>query len=667
MKLKRILCTVMVLVMCLGVVSAAFAEGECLTSCAHDAGAENDANPIIIIPGIMQSQTYLVSTEEDYKGDGHIYIPEKDTPQYIDEKTGYIMTNEATSATGDREGFPVVEGMDMSFMFDTNAIVEDLKANIPEILKAMITPGNDDLFDMVVDIVDKAFKDHYFNPDGTPLYERSVDTYDYSLAVAKEKPDRANLFAQGYREDENGNTKPTENYPFESDFINRQVDMSSYYNKYGEDHVYYYAYASFGNIFDAASGLNDYIDLVREQTGHDKVTLCFISLGGTIANVYLSKYITPEKIDRIILAACAIDGSYLLSDLMDANTTLEETEIIYNDLIPNIVELAAEEYISLAYLGNTIARILPEELFKDFLKEALTRAINEDLAKMIRNCQSMWALVPSDVYPELSEKYISDESHATLKAQTDEYYEIQKSAADTLRKLDGEGVDIFVISGYDLELPALVGHYRVSSDNIIQASSTSVGGTFADAGEKLDTSKIENFDSKYLSPDGAAYAGTCALPEKTFLIKGQSHLKLQSSVMDVIELCIQIATDSGLENATDKSQGYPQFNEYRDLSKILSLANKYNNADESERAPADEAYAKASEMVASRVWSASETKEVEEEFVRAMKKAGLTDDKPFVDYKLLPALEKIFKAISDIYAKIFRGKDFWLIPWFTLK
>lgn len=655
--MKKILSVILALAMICCLIPTAFAGEKC--DCGY--------TPLIIVPGIMQSQTYLVSTVEDYHGNGHVYVPEAGTPQYIDENTGYIMTNEQTAQTGDRGGFPVVEGMDMSFMFDTNAIVEDIKAKLPDLLKKMVVADNDGIFDIVVDILDEAIQDHYFNDDGTPVYERSVDTYEYPFSVAETVADRANNFAQGYKTDDDGNTKPTTNYPYESDFIDRQVDMSSYMENYGgKDHIYYYGYASFGNILDAAAGLPDYIDMVKEQTGHDKVTLCFISLGGTLANVYLSKYYDAEDVDRIILAACAIDGSYLLSDLMDANTTLEDTEVIYNDLIPNLVSLVGDEYMSLAYLGNTIARVLPEELFKDFLEEALSRAVNEVLAKMIRNCQSMWALVPSDVYPELSEKYISDEAHAKLKAQTDEYYNIQKNAGATIKKLTDEGAEIFVICGYDLELPALVGHYRESSDNIIQASSTSVGGTFAKAGEKLDTSKIENFDAKYLSPDGNAYIGTCAIPDRTFLVKGQSHLQLQSSVNDVIELCIQIAVDKDLTDSVTNNAGYAQFNQYRDLSEIEYLIRKYEAADESERAGATEYYNAAVDMVNSRVWNTEETEELEANFAAAMDKAKITEEQTFLNYKVAPFFEKFFKAVSDLFEKIFKGKDYWLIPWFLL-
>ena len=657
--MKKVLSILLAVAMIACLVPTAFATRKC--DCGY--------TPLIIVPGIMQSQTYLVSTPEEYKGNGHIYVPtDPADPAYIDGKKGYIMTNEKTVANNNN-GFPVVEGMDMGFMFDTNAILENVKERLPELLLKMTLADNEGIFKIVSEVLDEALQDHYFNTDGTPVYERSVDKYPYSYKVAKNIKDRAQGFAKGYRKDDAGNVKPTANYEFQSNFIDRQVDMSKYMTEYGgEDHIYYYSYPSFGNTFESAAGLKDYIELVKEQTGHDKVTICFISLGGTLANVFLSEYYDEckDSIDRIVLAACAIDGSYLLGDLMDANTTLADTSVIYNDLIPNLVSLADEAYMPLAYMGNTIARIIPEELFNSFLERAFTKAVNEALGKMIRNCPSMWSLVPSDQYESLAAKYISDADHAELKKITDKYYNIQKNAKATIQKRDAEGADIFVICGYNLELPALVKHFRESSDNIIQSSSTSVGGTFAYAGQKLDTSKIKDFDAKYLSPDGNAYLGTCALPDKTFAVYGQSHLKLQSSVRDVIELCIQIAVDPDLKNATTDNKGYAQFNQYRDLSEIEHLVSAYLKADESKRAGATQYYDEAVEMLNSRVWNNQETKELEAKFATAMDKAKITKEQSFLNYKVAPFFEKFFKVLSDIFEKIFNNRDFYPVPWFLL-
>ena len=610
-------------------------DSTCKTTCNGECGT----NPLIVVPGIMQSQVYVQ-----------------------DENGSDLLTS---------DNFPIVEGMDMAFMFDTVALEQKFKDSIMKILLAILKGDRTELLDIVIGILDESFSSHYFNNDGTRANDVDVDEYWYSLAECKNRPEKSYNYAKGYRTDENGNALPTTKYETEYDFIEAQVDITSFCEKYGYDHTYYFSYSSFGDIISSAEALNEYIQMVKAQTGHDKVNLVFISLGGTIGNVFLSDYCNPDDIDRVVFAAAAVDGSYLLGDLMAGASTLENLDTIYNDLIPNIVDLAAEEYMALAYVGNTVARAIPEGLFNDFLKEALTRGIDECIGKLIRNCQSMWALVPSDMYPDLSAKYLTDYSHAKLKERTDHYYEIQKNAGATLKKLTDEGMTIFVICGYDLELPALVEHYNLSADNIIQAKSTSIGGTFANVGSKLGDNYKPAIDKSYLSPDGIVDAGTCALPDRTWFIKGQSHLDLQSSVNDVIEMCVQLVTDKSITDARTNNGGYLQFNEYRDLRTVERLIRTYEAAlkngaldalDADTRAAVEKGYEDAQKLLASRTWSAAETKKVEEEFYTALYKAGMVDDddpNPVVKYKLLPILTKITKFISDVFNFIFGGNDYY--------
>ena len=604
---------------------------ECKTDCNGECGV----SPVIIVHGIMQSQ---------------VYVQDKDGND--------IMTS---------DGFPIVEGMDMAFMFDTVALGDAYKAAIGEILLSILTGNKDALLDTVLEILDESFSSHYFNPDGTRTNGVAVDEYWYSLEECMTKPDKSYGYAKGYGKDENGNTLPTTKYETEFDFIKKQVDITGFCEDYGYDHAYYYAYSSFGDTLEAAANLNEYIDMVKAQTGHDKVSLVFISLGGTIGNAYLAEYCDPTEVDRAVFAAAAVDGSYLLGDLMAGNSVLKDGNTIYNDLIPNLIAILAEEYEALAYVGNAVARAIPQQLFSEFINEALERAVNEVLGKLMHNCPSMWALVPSDMYPALSKELISDDAHKLLKEKTDKYYNIQKNAAKTVREMTKKGVDIFVICGYDLELLGLVEHYQISSDNVIQAQSTSIGATFANAGETLPESYKPAIDKTYISPDGAVDAGTCALPDRTWFIKGQSHLKLQSSINDVIELCIQLISNYEITDARENNGGYEQFIDYRNLSKIESMMNKYKEADLS-TIPAAElealnaAYAKAEELLADRDWDADETLEVEKELYTAMYNAGLlsdSDQSPFVVYTLMPILNKIAKAVSDVFEKIFGGKDYW--------
>ena len=84
-----------------------------------------------------------------------------------------------------------------------------------------------------------------------------------------------------------------------------------------------------------------------------------------------------------------------------------------------------------------------------------------------------------------------------------------------------------------------------------------------------------------------------------------------------------------------------------------------------DRAALEEMYARAEELLADRAWNTAETEAFEEEFTNLMNETGLLSDgadSPFVTYKLMPVLEKIFKAMSDAFEFVFGGSDFWSAP-----
>lgn len=603
----------------------------CLTECKGDC----EYTPIIVVHGIMQSQVYV----QDKEGND-------------------VLTS---------DGFPIVEGMDMQFMFDMKTITDAIPSIVFKLILGLLLSDRDIFVDELVDVVDEAFNSHYFKPDGTRENGIHVDEYWYSNEVAKTKTDKSYGYAQGYKKDDNGNTLPSYKYPTEYDFIQAQVDISGYCEKAGYDHAYYYAYSSFGDTLETAERLNDYVQMVKEQTGHDKVTIVFISLGGTIGNAYLAKYCNPADIDRVIYAAAATDGSYLLSNLMDAALSFDDSELFYSEMLPLILQLADGGMDWLGYLLNFVTRLIPYSLFTDHVDYIAGRVIKEVLGNLIMNCPSMWALVPSGEYERLAAKYISDEAHAELKKKTDEYYQIQKNAAATAKKLTEEGMDIFVICGYGLPLPAAIENWNYSSDNIIQIQSTSLGATSAMYGEKLPEGYKPAIDASYISPDGSLDAGTCALPDRTWFVKNQSHLKLQSSVEDVIQLCIDIAINKEITDARVNNGGYAQFNEYRDNKGLRDVINKYKSINEEQmaaisaedKAELDALYETAVNELGKRTWSYDNAKNAEIALYTKLYDLGFAKDKPFEKYELNGKLTPVFKTLSDLMLKLYGAKDYY--------
>ena len=605
-------------------------------SCKTECHGDCDYSPVIIVPGIMQSQVYVQNAEG----------------------TGDLLTV---------DGFPIVEGMDMTFMFDTESVKQDLKKMIFPLLKSLLLGRKTEFKDLVCEILDKCLYAHYFNEDGTRKYDVQVDEYWYSLEECKNHPEKSYNYAKGYSTDDKGNTLPTTKYKNEYDFIMRQVDVSSYAEKAGYDHLYYYAYSSFGDTYEIASKFNDFIQMVKDQTGHDKVNVVFISLGGTIGNTYLAEFCHPEDIDRIVFAASAVDGSYLLSSLMNADLIFDSKEL-YTTMLPDLFNVIDPELTWVGYLLNVVVRILPQKLFSGFLTDVAQYVLPKTVGNMLYNCPSMWALVPSDVYPAMADRLIKSD---VLRKKTDFYWEIQKNAKNTIRELTEEGMEIFVVCGYDLPLPSILSCYEYSSDNIIQTASTSIGATVAPYGEALPADYKPAIDKSYISPDNKVDAGTAALPDRTWFIKGQSHLTLQSALHDTIELCIQIAIDKEITDSRVNNGGYPQFNGYRYTNTLEKLIKNYESLTEEQlsalkpakREALTAAYETAVQVLNDKNWDGEKEYEAEKELYTALYNAKLLSnqkkaDSPFKAYQLNRTLEKVMKGWSDITTKLFGKGDF---------
>ena len=76
---------------------------------------------------------------------------------------------------------------------------------------------------------------------------------------------------------------------------------------------------------------------------------------------------------------------------------------------------------------------------------------------------------------------------------------------------------------------------------------------------------------RYKKTEGDIDVVTASLPDRTALIRNQSHLKLQSAINDVIELCVQIAVNHDITDSRVNNGGYKQFTYFRALGLIESM------------------------------------------------------------------------------------------------
>ncbi len=342
---------------------------------------------------------------------------------------------------------------------------------------------------------------------------------------------------------------------YDRDWFYRQLPIQSYTDIAGEDEVYLYTFNLFGNVMESARGLDEFIDFVMEETGSDKVNLLNVSLGGTVFTAYMDQFDASEKVNEIVSVVAVHDGTRILEDFYEREWNLSD-EAIYKELFPYIMSVEGDS-AALGYLINVLLRILP----RAELELLLTTAYDVIFENFLHNTSQFWAMLPSDAYPALADKYLADEEHAELRKSTDAFYHAQLNLEDNIKKFMDKGGQFNTLCGYGLffgeqeySFFATVACYdEVNGDGIIQLDSTSLGATAALPGEKL-----EGANSKYLSPDGEVDASTCAFPDNTWFFENQHHEIGGNDV--ALRLAVELLLDDTLVDVHSNPSRWPQYN-----------------------------------------------------------------------------------------------------------
>ena len=335
----------------------------------------------------------------------------------------------------------------------------------------------------------------------------------------------------------------------EKRFIKRMVPYERFTNLIGEDHVFYFAFNPFGRAYETVELLHDYIAMVKEKTGHDKVNLIAISLGGTIVTQYLDKYVSDGDIHRVIGIVPAFNGSTVFPDIVSKNIDLKN----YDSLFINLLGKGDG--------GKLIALLkkVPPKLVERYINAILDAATET----IILNSPMMWGLLPAENYYELSRRFISDKAHEQLLAKTDEAWRIRSDFPALIKKMRDHGTEVFSLCGYNIRLFAVASEH-VTSDMIVDTKSASMGAFCAPPDGTLGKGYVQQGTQcakhSHISPDNVIDASTGAIPDTTWFYKNMGH--------EDCAVCENLLTLAGLLISSDEitdvfsNPEYPQFNEF---------------------------------------------------------------------------------------------------------
>lgn len=473
--------------------------------------------------------------------------------------------------------------------------------------------------------------------DGTPLYPCRVEQYPHSLALCTQE---------------------------EKDYIYAQVPLQELAAKIGEDHMYYCAYDSFGQPYEAAAQLYDYLQMAKRETGHSRINLVFISLGGTVANAFWDAYPQAmEEVNRVVYIVAALNGTKLVSDLMRHNTNFAD-DALYHDLFPQMIGGAA------GYLANLLIRLLPKEVCLSVFDRLVDAAVDG----LLLNCPALWALVPREDYPALSDQYLSGTEHAAVRAQTDRYYRAQLRLEENLRMMQQKGVEVFSVCEYNVPFfPLVASTHTECADGLINASSTSLGARTCKIGEtfpadyRQEGTYCKNASHHHISPDRTVDASAGLLPDATWYFYNQKHeLTAQNDVL--IRLAVVLCTNPAVKDVYSDAR-FPQFNGARSTgylqNELLPLAREAVESGLLETLPPAEgdeltaAIGQAEAMLRTTLIIPEETEAAVRRLEAIMGQVGLIEQPSRAETFLRDRLELICKTASEAVFRRVGPQGFW--------
>ncbi len=419
-----------------------------------------------------------------------------------------------------------------------------------------------------------------------------------------------NLDAEGNEIDEpisivvDSHTEPVEDYMnFNVSLTEEEKLAKALYEELGDDHVYLFTYDWTANPVDIAADLKDFIEEVKKQSGHNKVSINAESLGGAIVNLYLSKY-GQGSIENLVMANSAFNGLEMMAQLFTGNVDIDGTALSY--LITQEL-LGNADYRELAVFASVfeeVAKIADELMANPTFKQMM---YDEIFVPVFGYIPSFWSLVPTYKYDghdnivfDEAKDYIFGEDTGFL------FFETREKAGgnllfavNTIRNASAESDKIVdkLLNGYKKsgkKYPAINSYANVTnynrfiapvtpsanwnSDGVIEAYNASGFATIADMGLTLGENYIQaelKDVANYVSPDNVVDASTCQAPNNTWFIKNLGHVKYDAND-GTADFYVWLLTATEKQDI-NTDENYPQFLYYDTTINQLMTFDEHEN------------------------------------------------------------------------------------------
>ncbi|MBQ5969566.1 MAG: hypothetical protein IJL52_05570 [Clostridia bacterium] len=404
---------------------------------------------------------------------------------------------------------------------DMDAILNDVKDNLGEFLKALVIRDWDRFGDLALDIANKYIQPVYSGDDGE-VHNDSGVYFRY--------PDR-------------GSISKTSRLEFSYDW---RLDP-----------------------MQTAAALNDYINYVCDAAGTQQVDLHAHSFGAVITVTYL-KLFGNTKVRGVFFDSPAVFGETFNGELMSGKLEVS---------VESMMDYMAYAFDDMEYstLLNEVAKIarniglipLLVHLGNEFIDHLQARIFKEVMVPMYANWPSVWSMIP-DEYLDDATRFIFDElcageDRSALREKIDAYNtQIRPYRTETLQALN-DSAHVYVLSRTGYASTPLTASHKTLSDGTIDTKNTSFGATTALYGEQLPADVLAAADPAMISPERDIDASTCLFPEQTWFLRYAHHGDMLDAVSDFAAFLLR----QPQQVTVDTFAAYPRFLIYLPAAKEI--------------------------------------------------------------------------------------------------
>ena len=302
---------------------------------------------------------------------------------------------------------------------------------------------------------------------------------------------------------------------------------------YEGDGKYVFYYDSRKNPLDIVPELRAYIELVKADSGYDKIELVGSSYGADVVTTYLSVYADSlYDIDSVLLCVPSVGGISFFGELLSGQFNVDPVAL--QSFVLGLADLENKSTL-LGILNSTgVLNLLFDALMEPVLREAIYKAVLDIGRDLIATVPAIWVTIQDQHFePALEtmfgENYASpDHEYAAVIARAIEYHENIMLKADDIildAKENNENLHIAVVCKYGKAPIPLSSDATHMEDGLATLEISSFGATCAPYGETLNKNYTQALYKEYnfVDVNNRIDASTCILPFTTWFIKGLEH------------------------------------------------------------------------------------------------------------------------------------------------